>query len=121
LHAIDQSLRRLRTIKIVPVLHAPRFELYAFPAAWQALLNDRDRLSQLTAAQHVDVEIPPVMRVRSEYPSAEQTLNTLQRLEIAPVYSNLERGLLAIAGERPSADDQTHSVTERKGVHGPKI
>src|SRR5688572_31968651 len=47
LHAVQQCLRGLRTIKIVRVLRSPRIELNALPAGRQMLMKNAERFPEL--------------------------------------------------------------------------
>jgi hypothetical protein len=105
LHAIEQRLRRLRSIEIVEVLCAPRLELRALPTRRKMFLEYRHGAPQLRAAEQIDVAITTSVRVWAEDLSTELSLHLLERLEVSPMHADLERGLLSVAGETPFPDD----------------
>ena len=119
MHAIQQCLRRLRTLKIVRVLCPPCIELNALPACRQVLMQKREGIPQLASAEHVHVLAPPAVRIWPKDPAAENAAHVLEWLQISPMHADLERGLLAVPCEGTFPDDQTHRVTERKRFHGP--
>lgn len=112
MHAIQQCLRGLRTIKIVRVLRAPRIELDTLPARGQVLVNDGQRLLQLSTPEHVHVLATPAVRVRSEDPASEHSSHVFEGLDVASVHADLKGRLLAVSGERPFADDEPHGIPE---------
>ena len=117
MHSIEQCLRRLWTLEKLVVPGPPGLELYSLPAPRQMLLQYRQRILQLLSAQHVHVEIPAAVRVGAEDATAEEPLDTLQGLEIAPVHADLQRRLLGVAGKRAFPDDEPHGIAQIERLH----
>jgi hypothetical protein len=110
----------LRAVEERRILGAPRVELDALPAGGKVTLEDRQGFFELSAAEHVRVEVPAAMRVRSEDPPTEHALYVFERLDVPAMQLDLERWLPPIPGERAFGDDQTHRIPDIKGVHWAK-
>ena len=81
------------------------------------LFEERNRVAQLCAPEHVHVVVPPLVGIGAEDSAAEGPLHDLEDMHVSPVRAKLKRGLVTMAGEDALPGNQADGKSELEFAH----